>query len=69
MKPFKVKMTNELIEAYELDKMMKPMEVDPDFTSNVDFTVYHSDDYIDVLKTLTLENKDLYADQINRCKY
>jgi acetoin utilization deacetylase AcuC-like enzyme len=68
MKPFRVRMTNEMIRAYGMDKMMKPMEIDPDFIDNVDFTLFHSDDYIDVLKNLTPENKDLYADQINRCK-
>lgn len=62
MKPFRVKMTNELIQAYGMDKQMLPMEVDRDFTANVDFTVYHSDDYIDVLQNLTLENKEQYAD-------
>ena len=41
---------------------MKRMEVEPEFIENVDFTVYHSDDYVDVLKNLTLDNKDLYAD-------
>lgn len=69
MKPFRVRMTDEMIRAYEMDKLMKKMEVEPEFIENVDFTVYHSDDYIDVLKNLTLENRDLYADQINRCKF
>jgi hypothetical protein len=44
------------------------MHVEQEFIDNVDFTVFHSDDYVDVLKNLTPENKDLYADQINRCK-
>jgi len=44
------------------------MHVEQEFIENVDFTVFHSDDYVDVLKNLTPENKDLYADQINRCK-
>lgn len=62
MKPFRVRMTNEMIQAYGMDKMMKRMHVEPEFIENVDFSVYHSDDYVDVLKNLTLENKDLYAD-------
>lgn len=49
MKPFRVRMTNELIKAYGMDSMMKPMDVDRDFVQNVDFTLFHSDDYIDVL--------------------
>lgn len=69
MKPFRVRMTDEMIKSYGMDKMMSRMDVEPEFIENVDFSVFHSDDYIDVLKNLTLENKDLYADQINRCKY
>jgi histone deacetylase 1/2 len=62
MKPFRVRMTNELICAYGLDKQMKRMEIEQEYIENVDFTLFHSDDYIDVLKNITLENKDLYAD-------
>ena len=62
MKPFRVKMTNEMIKAYGMDKMMKPMEIDQSFIETVDFTLFHSDDYIDILKTLNPENRELYAD-------
>lgn len=62
MKPFRVKMTDELIKAYGMDTLMKPLVVEPEFIENVDFTVFHSDDYVDVLKCLTPENKDLFAD-------
>ena len=62
MKPFRVRMTNEMIKAYGMDKQMIPMELDQTFIENVDFTLFHSDDYIDILKTLNTENKDLYAD-------
>ena len=41
---------------------MKDMHVEPEFIENVDFTIFHSDDYVDVLKNVTPENKDLYAD-------
>lgn len=68
MKPFRVRMTDQMIGAYGMHDYMKPMTVEPEFIENVDFTVFHSDDYVDVLKNLTLDNKDLYADQINRCK-
>ena len=68
MKPFRVKMTDEMIGAYGMHDHMKRMHVEQEFIDNVDFTVFHSDDYVDVLKNLTPENKDLYADQINRCK-
>eukprot|EP00347_Sterkiella_histriomuscorum_P011199 403373368 len=69
MKPFRVRMTDEMIRSYGMDKQMKRMEVEPEFIENVDFTVYHSDDYVDVLKNLTLDNRDLYADQINRFNF
>ena len=69
MKPFRVKMTDEMIKAYGMHEKMKRMHVEPEFIENVDFTVFHSDDYVDVLKNLTPEDKDKYADQINRCKH
>jgi histone deacetylase 1/2 len=68
MKPFRVRMTDQMIRAYGMDDKMKPMHIEPEFIENVDFTVFHSDDYVDILKTLTPENKELYADQICRCK-
>lgn len=67
MKPFRVKMTDSMIKAYGLEDHMKPMHIEPEYIENVDFTVFHSDDYVDVLKNLTPENKELFADQINRC--
>ena len=69
MKPFRVKMADELIRAYGMDQDMKPLHIEPEFIESVDFTIFHSDDYIDVLKNLTPENKDLYADQINRFNF
>jgi len=62
MKPFRVRMTNEMIKSYGLDKQMIPMELDQSFIESVDFTLFHSDDYIDILKTLNTENKELFAD-------
>ena len=47
---------------------MKFMDIEPEFIENVDLTLFHSDDYVDVLKNVTPENKDLFADQLNRCK-
>lgn len=62
MKPFRVKMTDELIKAYGMEEKMKRMHVEQDFIDNVDFTVFHSDDYVDVLKNLVPEDRDKYAD-------
>jgi acetoin utilization deacetylase AcuC-like enzyme len=69
MKPFRVRMTDQLIRTYELDKHMKTMEIEPEFIESVDFSLFHSDDYVDVLKNLTPENREIYADQMNRCKF
>lgn len=62
MKPFRVKMTDSMIKAYGIDKDLIHMEIDQDYIDNVDFTMFHSDDYIDILKNLTLDNKDFYTD-------
>lgn len=68
MKPLRVRMTDHLIRAYELEKYMKAMDIEPEYIESVDFSLFHSDDYVDLLKTITPETKDLYADQMNRCK-
>jgi acetoin utilization deacetylase AcuC-like enzyme len=62
MKPLRIEMTDELIRAYGLDKRMTRMEIEEEFIENVDFTIFHADDYIDVLKNCTPENKELYSD-------
>lgn len=62
MKPFRIRMTDEMIKAYGLDKHMKHIDIDSDFIEKVDLSVFHSDDYVDILKTLNIDNKDLYAD-------
>ena len=41
---------------------MKPIECDPDYIDNVDLTVFHADDYVDILKTVRPSNKDLFTD-------
>ena len=62
MKPFRVKMTDTMIRAYGLDDLMTSMHIEKDYIEKVDFTVYHSDDYIDLLKTVNTENQELYLD-------
>ena len=32
-------------------------------------TKFHSDDYIDLIKNVTPENKHLYSDQLYRCNF
>ena len=41
---------------------MKPMDIEQEFIKNIDLTTFHSDDYIDVLKNLTPENKEQFSD-------
>ena len=74
MKPFRVAMTNELVKNYglydKLDIYVFYMELkDNDFcdnhiNENIDriMVKFHSDDYIDLIKNVTPENKNLYSD-------
>jgi hypothetical protein len=74
MKPFRVAMTNELVKNYglydKLDIYVFYMELkDNDFcdnhiNENIDriMVKFHSDDYIDLIKNVTPENKSLYSD-------
>ena len=55
-------MTDELIRCYGLDKSMKKIDIEQDFIDNVDLTVFHSDDYVDVLKYCNNDNKENYSD-------
>ena len=55
-------MTDAMIKAYGMDKSMVRMPVEQEFIDNIDFTLYHSDDYVDILKNLTPDNIDLYSD-------
>lgn len=62
MKPFRVRMTDELINVYGLDKKLNKIELDKEYIENVDFTMFHSDDYIDFMKTITPETREQYND-------
>ena len=66
MKPLRIKMTDTLIQKYEMDKELEPMKVDPDFISQVDLTLFHADDYVDCLRQISIDQKDRYADQVAR---
>ena len=50
MKPLRIKMTDTLIKEYEMDKQMDNLKIDEKYISQVDFTLFHSDDYVDCLK-------------------
>lgn len=62
MKPFRVKMTDALIKSYGLHEKLENIEVDEDFIENVDLTKFHSDDYIDCLRNISIAKKHDYID-------
>ena len=55
-------MTHELIKSYKLLDHMTPIQLEDGFKESVDFTTFHADDYVDILKNCTQETKDLYSD-------
>lgn len=62
MKPLRIKMSDTLIREYGLLQKMEPIDVDQEYISNVDLSNFHSDDYVDCLKNITVEHKEMYAD-------
>jgi histone deacetylase 1/2 len=62
MKPFRIKMTDSLVKSYGLDQKMDKLQVDEEFVESVDLTKFHSDDYVDCLRSMTIANKDQYLD-------
>jgi histone deacetylase 1/2 len=66
MKPFRVKMTDTLVKSYGMHEKLENIEVDEDFIENVDLTKFHSDDYIDCLRNISIAKKHEYIDQIHR---
>lgn len=45
---------------------MTSISVDEDFVGQVDLTQFHSDDYVDCLRNMSLAKKEQYLDQIHR---
>lgn len=52
LKPFRLKLTYELIKSYGLDKINNTFFVTPDYVDEADVLKVHTHDYIDVIKTL-----------------
>lgn len=74
MKPFRATMTYELLKVY--DVLPKMDVVDIDFAHSVNraateevMTTFHSDEYIDLIKSVTPENKQQYEDQLYRFNF
>ena len=55
MKPLRIKMTDTLIKEYDLERRMDKIGVDQDYINNVDLSIFHSDDYVDCLKHITVD--------------
>lgn len=66
MKPLRVKITHELIKSYNLlDKMdnMNP-ELHNELVKSIDFTKFHTDEYIDFLSKISPDNMKNMTEQI-----
>jgi acetoin utilization deacetylase AcuC-like enzyme len=68
MKPFRIKMTDALVQVYDLYNSMQIMDVNEEYISKVDLTEFHSDDYIDCLANLSLDPdvQKRFKDEIHR---
>ena len=66
MKPLRMKITHEMLKAYEiLPKFNRIIPEDyPEFVNKIDFTNFHSDEYISFLMSVTPENMNNMAEQL-----
>jgi len=66
MKPLRVKITHELIKGYGLNE--KLIEMNPDIhtelINSIDFTKFHSDEYIDFLSRVSPDNMKSMTEQL-----
>eukprot|EP00918_Siedleckia_nematoides_P044389 GHVU01097097.1.p1 GENE.GHVU01097097.1~~GHVU01097097.1.p1 ORF type:complete len:436 (-),score=96.72 GHVU01097097.1:241-1548(-) len=64
MKPHRVRMTHDLIEAYNMHTMLDRMY--PAIPSDEVVTRFHSDEYVEFLKTISLDNQADFLDGMHR---
>ena len=69
MKPFRVKMAHELIKAYDLDTYMLDIDIPENYLDEIDMTIFHADDYIELLRHINPDNKQEYMDQLIRYNF
>lgn len=55
-------MTDTLVKSYDMDKKMEKIAVEEEFINNVDLTKFHSDDYIDCLRNISIADRERYLD-------
>ena len=69
LKPMRTQMTDELIEVYGMKTKLK--EFDSTFygNENIDFTKFHSEDYINLIKNVKKTNKQKYNDLLFECSF
>ena len=66
MRPFRMKITDELINVYGIKPAMQCFDADFfDLPTGI-MTKYHSDEYIDLLKNIKEDNFHLYQDHVSR---
>lgn len=66
MKPHRVRMTDEIVKSYNLNDKMFDINPNyyPDIVDTVDFTKFHSDEYVDFLKNVSPENSKYLSEQL-----
>jgi histone deacetylase 1/2 len=69
MKPFRVRMTHELIKSYGLDNYMVDIDLPEGYFEEIDLSTFHSDDYIELLRNITPENQNEFKDQLIRYNF
>jgi len=69
MKPLRVAITDELVQSYGLYPKMKVYDKSFINVSDDDLTVFHSTEYIDLIKEISTENKSLYEDVLHQFNF
>jgi histone deacetylase 1/2 len=66
MKPLRVKITDELIKGYGMNQKMQNINSEDhiDILNNIDFTKFHTDEYIDFLTRVNPENMKSMTEQL-----
>ena len=62
MKPFRIRMTHELIKSYSLDDHMLDINLPDGYFDEIDMSTFHSDDYIELLKNISPDTQSEYKD-------
>lgn len=60
MRPLRMKITDELIKTYEMDKLMECYDQSDLEISDEVFYSFHSEEYIDLLKNINEKNIGMY---------